>query len=75
MLNYRECYYDDLRYRPSDYRISKEAFAGWIAIHDPDRKFETCARTANESDMYYLAFAYSVPIIMVKYFKSLGRKY
>lgn len=54
-----------------DYKITINEFIDWIAIEHGEEEF---IKALDDEDIYTTAVDYSIPIILIKYFKRVFEK-
>ena len=64
--NYKS-YTADIANRVDDYRVSVKSFIEWLTENRMTEKFKTELRNP-ENSFYDIAYDYSIPVTMVKYF-------
>lgn len=65
-MNYRKCINVDY-----EFKISINVFRAWLKEHKLERTFFSDLKKFHKfeiDDLYYFAWDYNIPIIMVKYF-------
>lgn len=58
--------------RKNEYKISTVDFKAWLSNNSMGKDIfkKSLATIENEKDLYRIAFDFSIPVVMVKYFKK-----